>query len=371
MPLANKALYMILYHNMERKPGILSLILFIFFSIINNNTVLGQDITNAPDTLFMSNEIISMELRTDFSQLQEKRQLEEEWEQEGELIYYNLSGDPVVFSIKVEPRGNFRLDPQNCDFPPLMVNFDKDKVGGTLFENQNKIKLVTPCQYEEDVLEEYLIYRMYNKVTDYSLAVRLVEILYYDTGRGKRVFKKYSFFIEDIDHLAERMNGVEIETRLDPFTVNRQVMKKMHVFQYLIGNKDWYITTGQNMKFIQSHDTTELPVTVPYDFDFSEFVNADYTKPRGVPDEMLEDRREYKGLCYSREEFQSLFRFYRSLKPEFIDMIMNMELISKFTRKQNVKYIERFYEVIDDEELFQKEFMSTCKTRKDYFLFEE
>ena len=47
---------------------------------------------------------------------------------------------------------------------------------------------------------------MYNQVTDLSFKVRLVKILYFDTGRNKPVFEKYSFFIEDKDHVAERNN---------------------------------------------------------------------------------------------------------------------------------------------------------------------
>ncbi len=322
------------------------------------------------DSLFKSDEIFKIELKIDFSSLLEDR-TEDPEDHKGELIYYSSSGEPTVLSVKVKPRGNFRRQPVNCKFPPLQINFDKDEVPGTLFENQNKIKLVTPCQLEEDVFEEYVIYKMYNEVTSYSLRVRMAEISYYDTEKDIKLFEKHSFFIEDIDHLAKRMNGKEIDRHITPFELNPDLLKRLEVFQFLIGNKDWYITTRHNINLIQPEDTTVLPVAVPYDFDFSGFVNAGYTKPKGVPDEMLENRRIYKGLCYSDEEFYAVFSVFRSLKPSFESMIMEEDLISKFSRKQDIRYIQEFYRIINDKTLYEKEFLKNCMTRKDYFKFEK
>ena len=46
----------------------------------------------------------------------------------------------------------------------------------------NKVKLVTHCRgankYDAYVLKEYLAYKIYNELTDYSLRVRLLEIEY-------------------------------------------------------------------------------------------------------------------------------------------------------------------------------------------------
>jgi hypothetical protein len=325
---------------------------------------------NQPDILFRSDEVISMELWTDYGAIQKDR-ADEPQEHDGELRYLNAEGDTLVFSVKVMARGNFRRNPVNCDFPPLMVNFKKKEVDNTLFDNQNKIKLVTPCQSEVDVIEEFLIYKMYNLISPISHKVRLVSMSYYDTRNEKKLFEKYSFFIEDEDHVAERNNCFEKDKFITPFDMNQENITKMSLFQYMIGNKDWYITSRHNISIIQPVDTTKAPYALPYDFDFSSFVDADYTKPRGVPDEMLESRRIYKGLCYTREEFETAFDFYRKLRPEFESIIMNMDKISKYSRKQAVRYIGYFYNVIEKEELIEKEIFGTCKTRKDYFKFEK
>ena len=80
-----------------------------------------------PDSLFRSDEIISMELRADFVALQNDRDKSPVY-RDGELIYYSLKGDTVTLKVKVMVRGNFRRDPANCNFPPLLLNFKKNDV---------------------------------------------------------------------------------------------------------------------------------------------------------------------------------------------------------------------------------------------------
>jgi len=268
-------------------------------------------------------------------------------------------------------RGNFRLDPENCNFPPLLLNFKKGDLANTVFDGQDKLKLVTPCQQESDVIEEYLIYKMYNIVSDISLKVRLVKIIYYDTGSEKKLFEKFSFFIEEEDHLEKDLNAFKKNIYMTPFDVDRDNYGKMTVFQYLVGNKDWYITTRHNILVLQPEDNTKLPYAVPYDFDFSGLVDANYTKPAGVPDYKLEERRVYKGICYTEEEFGDIFDFYREIRPELESVIQGQELISRSSRNRLGKYIDQFYEAINDEELIIQEFLSVCQTKKDYNIVED
>ncbi len=196
---------------------------------------------------------------------------------------------------------------KTVNFPPLALNFKKNEVKNTLFDNQDKLKLVTPCDYDRYVIDEYLIYKMYNLVTERSFNVRLVNILYFDTGKGKKLFEKYSFFIEHDDQVAERNNSFEVDKNLTPYSLERKIFRNMAVFQYMAGNKDWYVTSKRNIVIMQPNDSTQPPYAIPYDFDFSAFIDADYTKPRDVPDEYLATRRVYKGLCYTDAEYNEVF----------------------------------------------------------------
>jgi hypothetical protein len=43
-----------------------------------------------------------------------------------------------------------------------------------------------------------------------------------------------------------------------------------------------------------------------------------------------------------------------------------MEYISKSRRREKIVYIDYFYNSIKDKELFKKDFLDICKTKKDY-----
>ncbi len=316
------------------------------------------------DTLFMSDQILKLELRSDFSAIQIDR-AESPEEHDGELVYRSPEGKIISFSVKVMARGNFRRNPENCNFPPLRLNFKKNEVKNTIFDNQDKLKLVTPCQFEEEVLEEYAIYKMYNLVTDKSFRVRLAKITYFDTGNGKKVFERYSFFIEDKDHLADRIGAIADERILPPNKLENDNFKYLPVFQYMIGQKDWYITTSHNIAIMQPIDTTLAPYAVPYDFDFSALVDAEYSMAEGVPNSIGTNRREYRGVCLTPSEFEEIFAFFRRLRPEFESVINNMNLISKSERKWMINYIGYFYKVIENDDLIKQEFIDRCLTKKD------
>jgi uncharacterized protein YktA (UPF0223 family) len=310
-----------------------------------------------------------MELRSDFSSLLAGRAENPEY-YNGELVYYSPGGDITKLSVRVIARGNFRRNPEYCSFPPLFVNFRNGEVTNTLFDNQKKLKLVTPCQGDEDVVEEYLIYKMYNEVTDQSMKVRLAKISYFDTGTGKEVFERYSFFLEDKERTANRNDAIAKDRFVTPFDLNRESYKKMVFFQYIIGNKDWYIASRKNVVIMQPNDPSVKPIAVPYDFDMSGFVNAEYSKPKDVPDYLLSSKRVYKGLCYTDDELKEIFAFYEELKPKFESIINSVELLTNYNKKQILRYINHFYTVIKSKALIKREFLGICETPGDYNLFE-
>ena len=349
----------------KRKSPFFLIMAFLLFFVCATGPVSAGE----PDTLFRSDEVVRIELRADFSALQNDREGVPEY-RKGELVYYDENGDPVHLNVKLMVRGNFRRDPTICSFPPLWVNFKKNEVGNTLFDNQDKLKLVTACESDQDVIKEYTAYKLYNEVTDLSMKVRLAKILYFDTSDNKKLFEKYSFFLEDKDKVAER-NGLEAKDRfLTPFDLESESFRTLAVFQYLIGNKDWYVTSRKNIIIMQSDDFTKPPYAVPYDFDLSGLVDADYSKPEGVPDYMLASKRIYKGICYTEDEFNNTFGLYLELKPRFESIISNQTLLSKNVRKEIIRYIDQFYKVIENQYLFNQEFYSSCQTRKDYNLAE-
>jgi hypothetical protein len=336
--------------------------LYVFMVLI---ILTGTLKASVADSLFFSDRVVRMELRFNYDVIEADRTGEPSYH-EAELVYYTPGGEAKILNVKIMVRGHFRRDTANCNFPPLFVNFKKGEVKNTLFENQEKLKLVTPCQDEKDVLSEYTVYKMYNKVTDMSMKARLVQVLYYDTGRGRKIFERYSYFTEDKDEIAERNNGLEHERYITAVEINKDNFKKLSVFEYMIGNIDWFFTFDHNIILIQPNDTTQTPYAVPYDFDLSGFVDANYAQPEEGVDKAISKKRIYKGLCYSNEEFEETFDFFRKLRPEFESVINNMHGASKYSKKLMLKYISYFYTVIDNDKLKKREFYDACGKSIDY-----
>ena len=335
--------------------------IFISLCVILLFFLAGPAFAEREEGLFLSDEVISMELRTDFSAILKSRTEDPEY-YDGEMIYYDQGGRSVKLSVRVSARGNFRRDPANCAFPPLYVEFRKNEVKNTLFGNHDRLKLVTPCQREKEVIEEYIIYKMYNQVTEQSMKARLAKVRYFDTESGKELFERHSFFLEDKNQIAERNNAVLRDRFITPVDLSRDNYKKMAFFQYLTGNIDWYIQSRKNILIMQPDDTSSKPFAVPYDFDLAGFVNPEYSKPRGVPAKQLSEKRVYRGLCYTDEEFTDIFTFYENLRPGFESIIKNMGLLSKSDRRQMLRYVNHFYAVIKNKDLVKREFLTVCQT---------
>ena len=117
---------------------------------------------------------------------------------------------------------------------------------------------------------------------------------------------------------------------------------------------------------MQPNDTTLAPYAVPYDFDFSAFVDADYTKtPDGVTG-FPAGRRTYKGLCYEEAEFREVFDFYKELRSDFFAILRKQGYISTEKNSQIIDFINQFYAIIKNSETIKKEFMDVCETKKLY-----
>ena len=129
------------------------------------------------------------------------------------FTYTNANGSTIEKSIKIKPRGKSRR--LYCSFPPLKISFSGEELLNTgLRKKHRSLKLVTHCNDgysdNQNVLKELLAYKSYNKLTDNSLDVQLLNVTYKDIHSDITI-EKYAILIEDIDELAERMNGKEVE----------------------------------------------------------------------------------------------------------------------------------------------------------------
>jgi hypothetical protein len=99
----------------------------------------------------------------------------------------------------------------------MRVDVPRSRVGGTVFDGQSGLKLVSHCRDrdddQQDVLKEYLVYRTFNLLTEESSRVRLARVTYVDGEDNDDPVVRYAFFIEEAEAMAERLGALYLEVQ--------------------------------------------------------------------------------------------------------------------------------------------------------------
>ena len=216
----------------------------------------------------------------------------------------------------------------------------------------DKIKMVTHCNSgnEEYLFKEYLVYKLYNVLTDYSFKVRLVKVDYISTAKNQKIIRSYAFLIEPLDMLAERTRSLPIESlTLAQQSIIPEMMDRVNIFSYMIGNTDWSIGGQHNVKILSviSPDHPGLGGIVPYDFDYAGLVNTHYALPtEGLGLESVRQRR-FLGYCRSVEQYTEALIEFKDNKAEFYRIINNFSYLNQKEKKYMISYLDEFYTALE------------------------
>lgn len=313
-------------------------------------------------SLFEDQSPLEVELTGPLWSLIDKKQERKEWP-------FRLLSGQTELDLEVRARGNSRM--RLCEFPPLRFNFREADTVGTLFEGQDKLKLVTPCnkgdRYEKDVLEEYAAYRIFSLFSDVSYRVRLVHLTYTDTdGRLNKAFNEsYGFLIEPLGRLASRVNGTlpEIPSVSLKWLDNRQAAL-VYIFEFLVANTDWSFVSAEsdehcchNIELVKI-DPWVYPV--PYDFDLTGLVNARYAKPDPSLKIKKVTQRLYRGFCTDKDVLRGALAEILSKKGEVLDIIAGLPVLTEKEKKNRIDYLGKFFKNAGDEDKIIAMFEKRC-----------
>ena len=316
--------------------------------------------TGQSSNLFDSDEVLALNLRGNFKKVFKDRSDDSQYHPA--TLQYKADLNTTAIPIKIKTRGHFRKMSSNCKYPPLLLNFKKSSIPkSAVFEGQDKLKLVTPCQGEKYVINEYLVYKLYNLITPRSFNARLVKVTFQDTVKNKTSLPYYGILLEEEKQMAKRNQSSALEKiGLRPESTQREDYLKMAVFEYMIGNTDWSIQYQQNIKLIMT-DSTSLPIAIPYDFDHAGIVRAPYAKP--APELQLSSNleRRYRGYCMPEmNQFKTVFENFNQLKDDFYALYDGNPLLRSSYQSQTLKFLDRFYETINDPKKALKAFSYPC-----------
>jgi hypothetical protein len=276
------------------------------------------------------------------------------------LTYKGADSNIVAISIRGKTRGNFRRQKSNCSYPPILLNFTKKEAKPSLFDDQDKLKLVTPCAGEEYIAREYLVYKLYNLVTPKSYKARLARVTFEDLDRKKET-TFLSILLEEDEQMAKRNASKLMEMKnLYGESTETETFLKMAMFQYMIGNTDWSVPYLHNIRII-SFDPSTVPSVVPYDFDHSGIVDAPYALP---PEQLaLKSTRErrFRGYCITDwKKMDDVIATYNRLKDDIYKTYTSCTLLDAKYVKATIRFLDEFYETINDPKKMKAEFSYPC-----------
>lgn len=312
--------------------------------------------------LFAAAEPLPVTLAADVKSLNKDRESTSTKRFPGE-IRITREGRTETVPVSLRARGHLRRMARTCDFVPIRVDFEKEKVAGTIFDHQRALKLVVQCvnasDYEQYILREYAAYRILNLITPQSLRARLAKVTYVDSANGKELGTRYGFFLEDEDDVARRMGGRTVELQRAMFKdVHATTLDTMMLFQYMIGNTDFSIYALHNVILVQTPDRTLYPV--PYDFDITGLVHPPYAAPaRGLRIKTVQERF-YRGACRAVEQVAPTIQGFLSHRDEIMAIPAAIPDLDRDSRNEMRTYLDTFFSAIRNQHEVKRMFVDQC-----------
>lgn len=319
----------------------------------------------SPDPLFQDDAALTVVITAPFSRLINERPKDEEFQ--GSFSFRDADGAAVELDLQVRARGKFRH--RNCDFPPLFLNFKRSQVAGTLFDQQNKIKMVVHCKdsarYQQSVLREYLAYRMLNALTDTSFRVRLLNVTYVDSEDRRPRMVRNAFLIEHENRLADRLGVQRLNIFPDDVSeIQADYLNLTSVFQYLLGNTDFSAILGSKEECCHNYamfGAEGAPLlAIPFDFDMSGFVYTPYARPeQGLGIDNVRQRL-YQGFCLNNDHVEASISEFLQARDTLYALTSDLEPMALTVRERVAEYMDEFYETIGDPKAVQREIIDRC-----------
>jgi hypothetical protein len=253
----------------------------------------------------------------------------------------------------------------------LKLKLKKSITKGTLFEGNKHLKLVLPCLSGKNghdyIIKEFMAYKIFEIISPYYFKTRLANIEFI-RKRGQQT-KKYDLqgiLIEDIDNVAKRLNARKYKKFVHPFQQNARASIQNHFFQYLIGNTDFSTRWQHNEKLLF---IDKRFVCIPFDFDMSGLVDANYAVVSGIQNMPIKisrvTQRLYKG--YKRDELllQEVRHDYINHKMQILETADNLK--SLFNNPKNFlkarQFILGFFDILENDKKFNTYIVSRTRTK--------
>lgn len=321
------------------------LVLVMITVMLINTSAIAND-TSIQKSIFdvMSyNDVVSITLEGSINLFKENKRSKEELD--SRFTYINENGETIALDVKLTIRGKYRRMFSE-GVPPLKLNFKKKDLKKLGLSSFDDFKLVTmfhddKSEAYQTLVKEYLAYKAYNLLSEYSYRVQMVEVTYKDVDSGESE-KEYAFLIEDSAQLAKRIGAKKIDDINDypNLKMNEDNLALVSMFQYMIGNGDWGYEILKNINLFEKDGEI---ICIPYDFDFSGLVDASYAVPNNIYKIKSVRDRVYLGKNVTLNNLEPVLNIFEGNKQNLIDLIESCKLLSRKNRNEASEYLNSFY----------------------------
>lgn len=343
--------------------------LFLTFSVSAFAQPKAQAAENTGTTtpLFQSEEPLPIRMR--YSNKDIKKKTNDSTYLEQTISYQTPDGEWAEINLQMRARGNWRLE--NCFLAPVKIKIPKDQRANTLFDGNKELKMVFPCRDndlgQDWVLKEYIAYKLYEIVSPYHFKARRLAIDFTDEkGKKEKQYQLEGFLIEDIKNVAERNNAKRLKRTVHPLQQDAVHCTENDFFQFLLGNTDYSTAYQHNEKLIFVDGAT---IPVPYDFDMSGLVDANYAVVSQIGDDPLPitkvTQRLYRGFKRDPGVYEQVRQEYLSKKGEFMAVVDDLKPSFKSEKEfeKTRKWVEEFFNILADPGRYNKQIVAVARTK--------
>ncbi len=256
------------------------------------------------------------------------------------------TADGRIMQVDIRPRGKYRR--KICEVPPLKLKFSKKGLRAAQLDTLNEVKLVVPCfndaESEALLLREYVAYRLFERLNpSYAVRARLVKVAFRDRHVEQLKAPVYCLLLEHEEQVAARLQGSLVEDyNLPADQLDAGQAALTSLFEYMIGNTDWNIANFRNVYLLKPANGDKIRI-IPYDFDFSELVDAPYAK---LNRSSTEPGRKLVTTGLSAPMLKQAAATMQAARTDLLGWC-NASFLPKSTVKELNRYLESFYQALD------------------------
>ncbi|HEX7237942.1 MAG TPA: hypothetical protein VF405_13320, partial [Gammaproteobacteria bacterium] len=165
---------------------------------------------------------------------------------------------------------------------------------------------------------------------------------------------------EHFESFARRTGtAVRAKQLFDPRAADPSEMATFDLFQYAIGNTDWSAIKGHNVLVVEGDAGRVTPV--PFDFDFSGLVDAEYASVSPELSISSVRQRLFRGVCDPRTDWETAFAHFAARREDVLELADAIPGLEPRQRDRAVEYLEGAFATFASPERRQTLILDACR----------